>query len=379
MKQVQSTYYLLGYCLLFLVATVLFHFMFVQQDTTSFVAAIKLAVGEAGANDRLFRLTKPVGLIVPILFYQLGISAIYALWIQQLLCILLFSYFIFQISKIISSTKQAWVAVFVTLLCQPVAVYGLAALVDMAGWAFMVGVVCLLLKYQEKWTSSLYLIGLGVVLGIGIFIKESVLLAGVFIFFSLMYAATPLWLKLKQYLLIGASFLVTLAIGSVLTWHYWQETIYHWVLFNQDTPPASNLYYIVLQTYRTLDVFWFLVAIGVYKYWMNSKKYAHLTAFLSTALVGSLVFPFLWHYHYDRILFMNTIFLFPFIVLGSQLFGRFQWWIILLGGISNWLVAFGIYKYQIGGLIVLEAMLFLLMMAVFYGWNAILKKKAVNL
>jgi hypothetical protein len=358
----------------------LFYFMLVQQDTSSFVAALRLASGESGVEDRLFRLTKPLALLLPIIFYQLGVSAIQALWIQQILSWCLLAFFSFRIFHILfDNPRQAWVGTLALLFCQPIAVYGLAALVDMAGWAFMFGIVYFVLRYQHKLDRIQWLIALGLLLGLGIFVKESVLLAGLYTFFFLLYQSSTLLTKLKQYLVIGFSFFLVFVIGSGITWLIWETTIYHWVLFNQDTPPPSSLYHILLQTYRTLDVFWFLVLVGVLHYGRDRSQYGPLLSFVSTATVGMLVFPFLWHYHYDRILFMNTIFLLPLVVVGSQLLGRFQLVLVLLGGMMNLLVAFGIYKFQMGGLIITAAGMFLMFSLVFYYLNIKLKKKTVNL
>lgn len=348
------------YFFCFLLSYFLFAFLHVQDDTSSFVQALELAFGESQTPDRLYRWSKPLALVTPSFLHLFGVPFLVGLLLQQAVSWWLAIYFFGKINFVLfQDKKQAYLAALLLLLCQPMAVYGLAGLVDMLGWAYILGVVYWVMRLPQS-ASHRSWIQLGILLGLGFFIKESSLIVGLFVFFFLAFQPTTIRVKLRQYLIIGSTFTTVIAFGSWLTWHLFGQTVYHWVLFNEQQPPATNWYYVAQQSYRTLDVFWLLIVLGIVHWQRQRRALSYLwSPLLATGLVAWLVFPFLWHYHYDRILFMNALFLLPLAILGSQWLGRLQLPYIVVGGLANLLVAFGIYRYQIGGLIVYEFLCFL--------------------
>ncbi len=358
----------------------LFYFMAIQQDSSSFVEAIYILGGDLHHQDRLWRLTKPLALVFPSFLRLFGCPILYGLWLQQLFSYWLMAVVFYAILGLIYPHKQqAYIGLVALLLCQPMAVYGLAILVDTLGWAAILAVVYYSIKQHKKLHQTKLLIRLGIALGLGFFIKESILVAGLFIFYLILLLPLTWRAKIKAFSWIGLSFLIVILLGSGLTWVLWQQTVYHWFLFNENSPPVFNIYYLIQQTYRCLDVYWFLVLMGIYQYIKTAKHNIFLGIFLLTALSAWLLFPMAWHYHYDRILFMNALFLIPFVPLATAFMGKWQLPFVGLMGTLNLLVAFGIYKYQIGGLIVAEFFIFCFFLALFSLKNyQIVKNEAGN-
>jgi len=347
----------------------LFSFLFWQQDTASFVNAVLLLTDDADASpDRLFRLSKPLVLLFPTILYSLGFSITSGFWIQQLIAWWVCAFLVYRILLFRNSTSTAFLGALALVLCQPMAVYGLAYLVDAVGWAWMLLVVMRSLSTTAYHHRS-KCIELGLLLGVGIFIKESIVLAGVFIFFQILLQQASFIQKSKQYLWIGTSFILTLSLGSLLTYAWCGQTLYHWILFNNtNTPPSFQFLGFVLQSYRTLDVFWLFALLGFASSWSVIRKATTLQVFLLTALTSWVLTPICWPYYFDRILFMNAIFLLPFIVRGIRLFRGLGILLVLVGGLSNLFVTFAIYRYQTTGLLPIQLLVVacLLLCSYFY-------------
>lgn len=216
------------------------------------------------------------------------------------------------------------------------------------------------LQIKPRW---LHFLALGSFLGLGFFIKESIVLAGIFLFYGILLQKNIPWtVKIKVYFWVGISCLTTFVFGSYLVYYCWNESLFQWVTFNHDSPPAFSLKNFILQSYHTLDVYWFLIPFGLWQSRSLLKENYLVQSLLLTAITGWILLPFSWPYLYDRILFMNAPFLVLWIGMGAAYFGRWAVPIVVVGGVLNLLVSFGIYKYQIGGLIFGAAGVFFLVL-----------------
>lgn len=334
-----------------------------QTDSSSFVNAVELLLGESSSPDRLFRLSKPLPLLLPAgLYYFCSLPIAGGFWIQQLLACWLTAYFLYKILFIISNKKNiAYLGMTAYLLCQPMAVYGLAILVDGMGWCWMVAAVWLILNILDKPAQSPFqLLYLGFFLGLGFFIKESIVMAGIFLFYAILLQKNIVWAdKIKAYFLVGIACVSTFVLGNFLVYICWNESLLEWIKFGHDTPPPFSFKNFILQSYHSLDVYWFLIPFGLWQTRSLLKENHFVQSLFLTAITSWILLPFAWPYLYDRILFMNAPFLMLWIAMGAAYFGRWAVPIVVVGGLLNLLVSFGIYKYQIGGLIFGAAVVFL--------------------
>lgn len=346
----------------------LFSFMWHQTDSSSFINAAELLLGESNQPDRLFRRSKPLSLLLPAFLYLLfDLQIQYGFLVQQFLAYWLSAIFLFRIVTLISSKESlAYLAMLAYVLCQPMAVYGLAILTDGLGWCWMlIGIWISLKSISSPKLSMFNLAILGIFMGLGLFIKESILITGIFTFFLLLLSPThSIKAKFIGYFSIGSSFLISFFIGNYLIDFFWELSIFDWIKFGQSDPPPFSWSSFVTQSYHTIDLFWFLFAIGFIKSISSTKwTYIHY-AFCLTLVFGWSLLPLVWPYLYDRILFMMTPFMMLWIGIGARHFKAFALPLVLLAGLSNLLVTFFIYKYQVSGLIVFSAFTFCLLLFV---------------
>lgn len=344
----------------------LFSFMAYQTDSPSFIHAVELLLGESTEADRLFRRSKPLSLLFPAFLYllvdlpiQIGFS------IQQFLAYWLSAIFLYKIVAFISSKESlAYVAMLAYILCQPMAVYGLAILTDGLGWSWMLIGTWMSLKVLSASKPSFYALAiLGIFMGLGLFIKESIIITGIFTFFLfLLHPQHTFKAKLVGYSIIGSAFLSTFFIGNYLIDLFWSISIFDWIKFGQSDPPPFSWSRFITQSYHTIDLYWFLFIIGFIKSIYTSKwTHIHYALFL-TFLSGWCLLPCVWPYLYDRILFMMAPFMMLWIAIGATHFKAFALPLVLLAGFTNLLVTFFIYKHQVSGLITMSAVSFILLL-----------------
>lgn len=339
----------------FLLSLLLFSFLWWQTDTISFVEAVRLWWGEPDATDRLFRLTKPLALLFPFLLYPLGIAPEYALLLQQWAAHFIGIFFLFLIYRRLDlSERQAMGAVAIYCGCQPVAVYGLAMLVDSLGWMCVFIGVYLTLRLDTKADKrpvddTL----LGLYFGAAFFVKESILVAGLFAFLHILMQNEMPLAKLRRYIAIATGFLFSLSLGLGFTQAYFGYNTLYWMYLNHvDSPPAFSLLGFLLQTYRTLDVYWFLVLIGLlYAYYNKHKITPAEKSIWLTGALGLLLYPLAWKYSMDRILFLFAPFWIAVAARSEPYFRQAWWGLIVVGGLLNLMSTFFIYGYQIEGLL----------------------------
>ena len=351
-----------GVFLITLLSLYWFWAMAYQTDSPSYVNAVLLWAGEPVAPDRLFRLSKPLSLLFPLLAYRLfGLSVLAGLFIQQYLAYWFSSYLVYQLLKKITPSQAAY-GTLAYLFCQPMAVYGLAYLTDGLGW-------CLLL-FGLYWSQQLFsksplpywrCLVFGLYLGMACFVKESVVVAGIFtawwVLFNKNYSFSSKFLIYSSITLGG---LLALAVGNALTYFYWDSSLIQWIQFGQDSPPPFHWKGFITQAYHTLDAYWWLFLGGCWIAWQQRMRLPFVFwAYAATLLSGWLLLPLTWPYLYDRILFMLVPTMLPFLALGIGALRRGAWPLLVLCGCSQLWVTHCIYFHQQEGLIFLHGLFFL--------------------
>lgn len=344
-----------------------------QTDTPSFINAVELLLSQSDRPDRLFRLSKPLSLFVPtILYATFSIPIAYSFWIQQLIAYWFGAFFLYKIlEEVVPDSNAAYLGMLAYILCQPMAVYGLAMLTDGLGWCWLIiGVWLSIRSIRSSLMQYTQLIGLGIFIGFGFFIKESVVMVGIFTFFLLLLNPSySISKKIFAYSILGISFLTIFLIGNLFTYLLWQESIFQWIHFGQSAPPPFNLAGLITQSYHTLDLYWFLFVIGFIKSIHSRTIIYPLNVFLLTIIASWLTLPFVWPYLYDRILFMITPFMMVWIAVGALQFRQFSIVLVVFGGIANLLVSFCIYRYQSSNLIESAAFFYGILLLLFGSYN----------
>lgn len=296
----------------------------IQPDTATYSNAIALLIGEDGAPDRLMRLSKPLGLLLPAVFCKFGFSAVAALVLQQIMALALAFYFAYRTFLSWSGDKiRAQFGVLCYAACSPIAVYGYAAITDVLGWAWAWG----LLYWATTWLnraqiSNYVVLAWGACLGLGVFAKESVLVAGIFLFYAVLLSAAWSWQqKIRLYALSGFAFLSVLAVGLFATRAVWGYNLLDWFAFNHDDESAlygaNWLRIYIVQTLRSLDVLWLLLPFGLWAAVRNKSLIMYVL--LACSATAFLVYPFVWAYLTDRIIFMFAPFYLYFILAAFRL------------------------------------------------------------
>jgi hypothetical protein len=339
-----------------------------QTDSPSFIQAVELLLGESTQPDRLFRRSKVLSLLLPAFLYLVfDLSIQSGFFLQQFFAYWLSAFFLYKIVAFISSKESlAYKAMLAYLLCQPMAVYGLAILTDGLGWCWMLIGIWMSLKILSSSKPSLYYLAiLGIFMGLGFFIKESIIITGIFTFFLvLLHPQNSFKVKLINYSIIGSSFLITFFIGNYLIDLFWGISIFDWIKFGQSDPPPFSWTSFITQSYHTIDLYWFLFTIGFIKSISSHKWTASYYALFLTFLSGSCLLPFFWPYLYDRILFMMAPFIMLWVAIGAAHFKSLALPLVLVAGFINLLVTFFIYKHQISGLITISAVIFCVLLVI---------------
>ena len=212
---------------------------YVQQDSESYLQALQILQGD-NISDRLMRLIKPIPLVIPYLLHQIGFSTISAFVIQSILCVLLSIYFIRGIlfhydpdrKKI---TTHFIMALLIMLGCQCTSVYGIAVLTDSFSWAIILG----LFYYMKRLESiqAKHIIHVGLVIGLGFFVKESTLLVLIFTLIYVMMQKSSLIVRIKPIIWISS-----MAFFIIVSISLWQDislgySFYDWFTYNKTDSP----------------------------------------------------------------------------------------------------------------------------------------------
>ena len=360
-----------------LISSYFFDFMQIQNDTEGYLNALRIGLGQSDDVDRLHRLNKPLALLIPALLHlTLDISLLKCLLIQQILAYFGAAFFVFLTYELLFQNRdKAYLALVAFLGCQPLTVYGLAALTDSLGWCYScIGLYACVRLFQQKEVSATNLFLIGAFIAVGFFIKESVVVVGIWLFFSILIYSISLRHILKQYASSGLGFLLVLALGNFLIYQYHQKHFWDWLQFAHTDPPKFSILGYLQQTYRCLDVYWLLVLMGLYSFFRSSASKEARICFWS-GLSCLCLLPLVWPYYNDRILFLVAPVLIYWVVRGLDYLASARLLLVLMGGFINISTAYLIYRYQIEGLIVLLLSLYGLLIVSFYRfWKIRLSK-----
>ena len=334
--------------------------MWEQPDTPSYANGAKLLLGFDGEIDRLQRLTKPLSLLFPAILYAIfGLDTIYGLWIQELIAYFACGFLMFHIlHAFLANRRHAYWGTVAYMLCQPMAIFGVLPMIDSLGWAISLGGILLSIQVLNKSQFRFWCFHLvGWYLGIGFFAKESILTAGAFLFLSILLEQDSFFNKVKRYVAVGLGFIPPILLISAFTHYQYGVSFLTWLSFNHTDPVQYNqpIKAYLMQSFRFLDLYWLLVAVGGFVFVKQCREKllsrTHIS-FVLTGIICLLVYPFIWPYYFDRILFMFAPFFILLVCMSLDYIQKLSGLTILFAGLSNLLFTYGIYAYQITGLII---------------------------
>lgn len=345
----------------------LFAFMHYQTDTTSYLNAVKIFLGQPADEDVSHRIVKIVNYLFPALLYQVGLPIKYSFFAQQWLSYGASAFFAFQLFKTLGfKRREAVYGMFAYLSCQSVAIFNFALMTDGMGW---------MMELWGLWWSSLLLkkvatedkipirfcLGLGIVFGLGLLIKESVLMAGLYLFIAILWKPSSIWKKVQLNFWVGLSFLIILISLSIYTEIRFDKSMLSWWEFAHTTPRTYSQPYKIylIQLARTLDLHWFWVILGGIVYLSQfSKLDIRLKSMFLAAIIGLILFPLAWPYLTDRIMFMIPVLLLPALIKGLSLFPKTAIYLLLLGGFLNLYMTYQIYYHKEEGWLIGTALVY---------------------
>lgn len=358
-------------------SVLLFSFMWEQGDTISYVRAAEGFWSWDASQDRLHRLSKPFALLLPATAYHYWqVPVIWSLWAQQVLCYFMSAWLWWRIlAKIGKSEEECFWGLMLLLLCQPMSIYGLSFMMDGVGWCLSLWGIFLVIRWfpYPRVAPRRKAVLLGEVLAIGVLTKESALLGGLLLCIHLLIHDYSWKNRLLSLFRVGINFVVVLVGFSLFTLVFFSKTLLTWMAFAHTDPIVYDAPWkaLLTQTYRTLDVFWLLVILGFLVEGLANRN-KHLNAnersLLFTGLVAWMIFPWLWAYYVDRILFMFAPLWLPWALYALHRLA-YPRLILLLGGLMNLGMTHLIYRYQQSGLILGATALFALFLALAWWWK----------
>lgn len=324
-----------------------------QPDTVSYAAAIeRLITGEG--SDRLMRLSKPFALLLPAGLWVVGVEARWGLLLQSWLAMGVGLWAAYGCFRYWLGATRARGALWLYVGCGPVAVYGWAALTDSVGWAlawlglYMLARVVARGRVESRWALSF-----GIFIGMGLLVKESVLVAGWGWAWWVLLRGGVWREKLRLYIWSGLGLGLALALGLWWTRWVWGYNLLDWFAFNHDDEAEMHvggwLLPYVVQALRALDLVWLLVVAGLWRIYRRGDMRGEWAWVLVVAgLSGALVYPFVWAYMSDRIIFMFA----PFWVgiAGFALRGDGRDWWLVAGAVAGCLAAAYVSYVGVAGL-----------------------------
>lgn len=341
--------------------------MHYQPDSASYLNAVKIFLGLAADEDVLHRIVKIVNYLFPALLYQIGVPIKYSFFTQQCLSYGVSAFFCFQLFKTLGfKSKQAFYGVFAYLSCQCIAIFNFALMTDGMGWMMEIWGLwwsSVLLKRitEEDKVPIRFCLGLGIVFGLGLLIKESVLMAGLYLFIGILWSPSNIWKKIQLNFWVGLSFLIILISLSFYTELRFGKSMLSWWEFAHSDPPIYNQPYKIylIQLARTLDLHWFWVFLGAIAYLPQlSKLDFRLKSMFLAATIGLILFPLAWPYFTDRIMFMIPILLLPMLIKGLEFFPKTAIFLLFLGGFLNLWMTYQIYYHKEAGWLIGTALVY---------------------
>lgn len=121
------------------------------------------------------------------------------------------------------------------------------------------------------------------------------------------------------------------------------------------------------QLYRVIDLYWFLVAVGLFRIIKTLRKGEANHLVKSVLLATSLTFALtpIWPYFLDRILFLMAPFLIVIVMHGIGAFKQFGLPLIVAGGFLNIFISYIIYRSDSHGAILIGQIVYLGIIAAF--------------
>jgi|GEM_PF-6249670 len=350
---------------LFSLSLGLFWFLQHQTDTNSYIQAVEIILGQKDiALDSSHRLAKFYTFYPIALLAKLGMPIYWGIILQQWLCYFLSALALYKIGKLLYP-KQAWAPLLLltaSLMAPPYAIFSTVCMTDANGWAMQLWAsywaLVLIKKTSPNYRASFWL---GCFMGVGILIKESILMAGLLWALLLLFKTNLLWTqKFRLYLATGSGFLLLFLLGSL--WAEWQfgKSLFSWWRFAHTDPIEYKVPLIgyFQQLARTLDLLLFPFLFVFLSALKKPFQYWEL-AILATVGLAYVLFPFAWPYYMDRILMMCSLpllFLYPrFLYYFS---GPSSFTLTILAGGSSLFISYRIYKYTESGWLVFGYLLF---------------------
>jgi hypothetical protein len=344
----------------------LFSALSFQTDSPTYTYAISVLTGEVQLPEMHYRLAKPLSFIFPaFLSFFLKIAPAEALIVQQFMCNISIGLLMYSIIKKMHSRKEAVLGIIILMGCQPFAIYSLAVMIDGAGWAIELFIIYYYFRIREN-NHLIDFIIIGILLGLGIFIKETILISGMVIAVDSIFTQHGLFKKFKYLLSVGIVFLILFLSGNFLTDYFFGNSLFNWweISHSDKSICELNIYHYFQQTFRTLDLFWIPFLIGSVLLIFNIKK-TKLNFELTLLIVGFIaliIFPIFWCYKIDRIIFMISILFIPICARGLSAFGNSGIFLAIIGALLNLFLTYRIYFFHESGWIIGLSLLYILLL-----------------
>ncbi len=335
----------------------LFDFLRIREyDSPAYIGASRLLFGLSGGYEHQARIAKPVVLLLPGLFeIMTGKNPAWIFILQNFVAFLACGWLMHSIAyRLVNDEGTAFLVMLCFALCQPFAVYSLLVLADAPGWAWELLVIRLALDCESfSWIKKG---GLGLLIGLGFLVKESMLIAALFVFLNnLLFDGKDLLKKLKSLLNIGLPALLVMGLNAWFVKHFFHVNLLGWIVeANEEFQTFGyNLHYFQ-QVLHTLDLAWLYIIAGTI-FALRKAAFSACRSEHKAALITSLFFflsaPLLANFAHDRVLFMASPFLF-ILTLGYIKQNR-QMLLLLIPtfGFSAVLTTYLIYRFEFQNLL----------------------------
>ena len=356
---------------LFSLSLGLFWFLQYQTDTNSYIQAVEIILGQKDiALDSSHRLAKFYPFYPIALWAKLGLPIYWGIILQQWLSYFLSALALYKIAKLLYP-QQVWAPILLltaSLMAPPYAIFSTVCMTDGSGWAMQLWASYWALYFIQKarpnYSAAFWL---GCFMGVGILVKESILMAGLLWALLLLFRTNLLWpQKFRLYLATGSGFLLLFLLGSL--WAEWQfgKSLFSWWRFAHTDPIEYTIPIIgyFQQLARSLDLLLFPFFFVLLSYFKKPFQYREW-AILATVGLAYLLFPFAWPYYMDRILMMCSLpllFLYPRLL--QYFSGPSSFGLLLLAGGGSLFMSYRIYKYAEGGWLIWGYLLFAALLSI---------------
>ncbi len=315
----KAIYFLLFFILVFLLC-ILYQDSFIQYDSAGYINAIQIILDNKDVEDDMLRLTKPISIVLSTIAYFITKNFHFSFYFQSLFSLILFSIVMLRISgnfQIHPYGIQDYFLLLALPFGLPVFIkYGVAIMTDSFCWALTACGILLIQKMMQTNNKQYYYL-VPIYFGFVFFSKESAILG---LFYLLIFLISRK--EFVSTITLLSIFSITILSMNLLIQNLTGKGILDWWHFARSDQKMSVLHLVnyLKQLYRVFDLYWFFILGGIFEYYKNKKKYSLLSVVLLGSMILLLIFPSLWYYRNDRILFS---FLFP-LILFAYFFYNFQ-------------------------------------------------------